>query len=116
MTTFERPASDINGDMPKSRSDQSESARDEQIIAIVDGIHADNLGGDHRSGFCKACADAYLVVMRVMPSSRGAVEEVEEVIRLLESASRQQLPDKALSARIALRMLADRLASDEEGR
>jgi hypothetical protein len=96
---------------------EAECVRDEQIIAIVDGIHADNLGGDHRSGFCKACADAYLVVMRVMPSSRGAVEEVEEVIRLLESASRQQLPDKALSARIALRMLADKLASDDqEGR
>lgn len=40
---------------------------------------------------------------------REAVEEIEEVIRLLESASRQQLPDKALSTRIALRMLADRL-------
>jgi hypothetical protein len=41
----------------------------------------------------------------------GAVEEIEEVIRLLESASHRQLPDKALSARIALRMLADRLTT-----
>lgn len=44
------------------------SSWDAQVTSVVDRVHAENLGGKHRrSGFCEACADAYLVAQRAVP-------------------------------------------------
>lgn len=48
----------------------------DRVRAVVDEAHEENLGGKHRTGFCEACADAYLVAQRAVPRtpSRGQRE------------------------------------------
>lgn len=43
----------------------------DRVTAVVDEAHAENLGGEHREGFCKACANAYLVAQRAVPGGPG---------------------------------------------
>lgn len=38
-----------------------------EVQAIVDRAHAENWGGSHCSGFCKACSDAYIVAQYAVP-------------------------------------------------
>src|SRR3954470_12199613 len=52
--------------------------RDEWIKDTCDRAHGENWGGDHRSGFCKACADVYLTLNHVAADVRGAVHLTPE--------------------------------------
>lgn len=39
----------------------------ERVQEVVAQAHAENFGGKHVSGFCEACADAYLVAQYAVP-------------------------------------------------
>ena len=41
----------------------------ERVQEVVTEAHKDNLGGKHRTGFCEACADAYLVAQVAVPQA-----------------------------------------------
>lgn len=38
-----------------------------RVKEVVDRAHDENWGGKHRSGFCEACADAYIVAQHAVP-------------------------------------------------
>lgn len=53
-----------------------------RVQEVVDEAHRDDLGGEHRSGFCKACADAYLVAQIAVPQQpQGAVGALLTIAR-----------------------------------
>jgi hypothetical protein len=57
------------------------TAPDDRAVAIADQAHAENLGGDHCTGFCKACADAYLVAMRAVASLDARYTRLADAVR-----------------------------------
>lgn len=53
-------------------------AWEERVAAVVDEAHAENLGGEHRDGFCRACACAYLVAQRAVPRTQLSDSRTED--------------------------------------
>jgi hypothetical protein len=67
---------------PQGEDHEAGKAWDERVSAIVDQAHAEDWGGKHRTGFCEACADAYIVAQHAVPGAPSrvgsvAVEDVE---------------------------------------
>jgi hypothetical protein len=48
-----------------------------RVSEVVDQAHNENWGGKHRTGFCEACADAYIVAQYAVPDDGGT--DAEEV-------------------------------------
>lgn len=51
----------------------------ERVQAVVTQAHEENLGGRHHSGFCEACADAYLVAQYAIPQDLEVEWHVESI-------------------------------------
>lgn len=64
------------------RSDvTSEATADwcDRVTAVVDQAHVENWGGEHREGFCKACANAYIVAQHAVPKDGREEWHVESI-------------------------------------
>lgn len=61
MTTPDLICGECGGTGYRSTAEQDPAVEAAPVQAIVDEAHRADLGGQHREGFCRACADAYLV-------------------------------------------------------
>lgn len=63
------------------------------IKRLTDQAHAEDWGGKHRSGFCEACADAYLVLNHAVADYRGAVKALRPFVAAFDGQGREFCPE-----------------------
>lgn len=87
----------------------------ERVQEVVDEAHAQNWGGEHREGFCKACANAYLVAQHAVPRADEARRQRDELLEAIEGCALEDVVAVLHAARRRGSTAAPKLVESIEG-